>query len=432
MLLLLSLTLTINAISAATVNQSNSSYTGTTSNYSQKTTTTSSTTHYAAGSAAGSTKTIKVLIFSGTDTSTNCVNGLKTALSSANSNKLVSGVTFSYATSTKITSTILSGYDVLIMPGGSGGYYYLNSTSISGTAIKNFVASGKGYIGICAGAYAAAAHTNYYYNGWGIAPHVYCNPVSYEGLTTMAITSNGASVLNRTGTVTLAHYNGPAMYLKSSGAIIFGTYADNKTGYKGYADIVGDFYGSGRTVLIGSHPELSPQNPNIIANLILWATKTSTSSSNNSTTTPTTTTKVTLSQIAYAANIVKTYYASRGYLPSYVTINNTKINMPNFLYLLSKATTQINSKQTASITVKGVYSPTNPSGSYYYKSGAVTKSYFVYMANKIIRFNTSYNRAPNYVACNLGYVSFTKLIYMYSKILSFYRSTGRLPNYVTM
>ncbi|HEY0196598.1 MAG TPA: hypothetical protein VGC02_03390, partial [Methanobacterium sp.] len=62
-----------------------------------------------------------MLIYNGAYASANCVNGLKTVLTNANSNNLVSGVKFTYTTNTKITSSILSGYNVLIMPGGDGG-----------------------------------------------------------------------------------------------------------------------------------------------------------------------------------------------------------------------------------------------------------------------------------------------------------------------
>ncbi len=455
-LLLLSLTLPLNVVSAATVNQTTADNSAqenqvntltqtTTTNNSQKTTatstnknttttsstryegtpsnsdstSTSSSTQYAAGSA-GSSTIIKVLIYSGTGASANCVNGLKTALTIANTNKLVSGVTFSYATSTKLTSTILAGYDLLMMPGGSGGSVYLNT--ISKSVIQNFVKNGGGYMGICAGAYSAAAHTDGYYNGWGIAPHVYAKAVNYEGKTTMTITSTGAQVLKRSGTITLAHYNGAAMYLKTSGAKIFGTYADSKTGYKGYADIIGDFYGNGRTVLIGSHPELSPQYPDIIANLAVWATKTSTS-------TPTTS-KVTSSQVASAASTVKKYYETNKRLPTSVTINSYQVNMPKFLYLLTTATTQLNSGSTASISIKSVSAPSSISGTI--KSGTIAKSEFLTIAKSITNFINTNGRAPNFVTSSLGKMSYTKVIYMYSKILNFYKSYGRLPNTVSM
>jgi len=440
LLLILSLTLSLNAVTAATTNQTHTDdkTQGNQINTSTTTTNTSSTryegtpdtgtssTVSAAGSAlaAGSSDVIKVLIYSGTGASTNCVNGVKTALASANSNNLVSGVTFSYATSSTLTSTILSGYDLLVMPGGSGGSVYLNT--ISKSVIQNFVKNGGGYLGICAGAYAAAAHTDGYYDGWGIAPHVYAKAVSYEGKLNMTITSTGAQVLNRSGTITISHYNGAAMYLTSSSAKIFATYADSKTGYKGYADIVGDFYGNGRTVLIGSHPELSPQYPDIIANLIVWATSTSTSNNSN------TGTKVTISQVVSAASTVKNYYDKNSRLPNYVTINSTQISMAKFLYLLTTATKSLGSgsSTSTSINVKSVNAPSSASGTY--KSGSIAKSAYLTYAQNIINFINSNGRAPNYVTTSLGKISYTKMIYMYTKILTYYKTYSKLPNTVQM
>ncbi len=437
MLLILSLTLTLNAVSAATNNNSTAdsiskdkkvNTSTTTAKNNTQTKNTSSSTNYAAGSAAGSTKTIKVLIYSGTGASTNCVNGVKTSLATANSKKLLSGVKFTYATSSKLSSSILSGYNLLVMPGGSGGRVYLNTVSKS--VIQNYVKNGGGYIGICAGAFAAAAHVDGWYNGWGIAPHVYSKAPIYEGKLNISISSLGAGVFKRSGTETLIHYNGGAMYLKGSGAKIFATYADNKLGYKGYAAIVGDFYGKGRTVLVGPHPELAPQKPDIIASLIAWATKTPYTINKPTTSKPTTTPKVTVSQVTSAASSVKSFFEKNKRLPNTVTINGNSVSMPKFLNLLAATTTQINSKSTASIAIKSVSSPTKISGTI--KSGNVVKSEFLTIAKKITTFINTNGRAPNYVGTKLGNMSYTKIIYMFSKIVNFYKTNKRLPNYVAM
>lgn len=111
-------------------------------------------------------KVIKVLIYNGVYASNNGVNGIKNALNYANTNNVIPGVTFTYSTSKIINSVTLSPCNLLAMPGGNGGYYYLNSASISASAIKNFVYNGGGYLGICAGAYAAAQYTDGWYYGW--------------------------------------------------------------------------------------------------------------------------------------------------------------------------------------------------------------------------------------------------------------------------
>jgi glutamine amidotransferase-like uncharacterized protein len=463
-LLILTLTLPMNAVSAATINQTttddsdhfdkansstqayatdNNYETSTTSTQTNTTitdtsltnstryegtdtdssTTSNSSSEIAAGSAlaAGSTTIINVLIYSGTYAASSCVSGLKTALTYANNNNLLNGIQFTYGTSTVINAATLSGYDVLYMPGGSGGWYYLNYGNIDGTAIKNFVANGGGYLGICAGAYAAVANVDGWYSGWGIAPHVNAKVVNYEGTTNMQITSAGEDVLGRSGTVTLAHYNGAAMYV-NSGAVIFGTYADGKTGYQGYADIVGDYYGSGRTVLIGSHPELAPQYPDILANLIAWAANVQVSDPDPN--------SATLSQVATASSSVISFYEGNKRLPNYVTINDKQITMPQFLYLLATGTNQAYSGSTSAITIKNVNEPTSSSGSI--KSGSILKSEFVTIAQNLISYINTNGKAPGYVSTSLGNMSYENVVYMLSKIMNYYQTNNRLPSYVTM
>lgn len=431
LLIFLGLALTLNTgIAFATENTSgnhSSSYGFTSTTTSNNISTTNEgTIDYTTGSstqtysAAGSGQTIKVLIYSGSEASTNCVNGIINALDYANTYNVISNVLFSYTTSTVINSATLTGYDVLAMPGGSGGYYYLNSGSISGSAIKNFVASGNGYIGICAGAYSAAAHTDYYYDGWGIAPDVRCKPVAYEGALSLQITSAGQEVLGTSGTKTLVHYNGPAMYV-SGNAVTFATYADSSTGYKGYAAIVGDYYGNGRVVLCGPHPELSSLVPTFVSKLIYWAANGSSSTST-----------VTVKHVTSAGYRVQKFTDKYGRLPGYVLIDDTKYSMPEFLYLAAKANIQINSGSTSSITPKSIDLPSSLTGSYTYTSGNILKSEYSDMASRIVSFMNTYGRAPNYVSCSLGKISYSSVVYMFSKIMNFYNSNARLPNYVSM
>lgn len=368
--------------------------------------------------AAGATETIKVLIYNGNYASTNCVNGIKRALDYANTNNVIDGVIFTYATSTIINSAILSGYDALAMPGGSGGADYLESSSISGSAIRSFVANGGGYIGICAGAYAAAAHTDGWYDGWGVAPHIRCKEVNYEGGLSLQITSAGQQVLGTSGTKTLAHYNGPAMYV-SGNAVVFATYADGNTGYPGYAAIVGDYYGNGRVVLCGPHPELSPLVPTFVSQLINWAASGSSSSST-----------ITVNQVATAASSVKSFYETNYRLPNYVTTSSGQLSMSQFLYVLATGTTQANTGSTTPITIKTVTSPPNPIEQL--KSGTIAKSEYLNLAKTIKNFVDTNGRLPNYVTTSLGKMRYDSLVYMFSKIMNFYKTNGRLPTTVSV
>lgn len=421
----------VNDNSTSQLNQSGNSTITNQSSVKSNNISNSNNSEIAAGSLAAetTTTTINVLIYSGAYASASCVNGMKTALEYANSHNLIPGIQFTYATSTVINSAILASYDVLNMPGGSGGANYLNSGSISASAIKSFVSSGKGYIGICAGAYAGAARVDGMYNGWGVAPHVNAKAVSYIGNLSMQLTSAGQQLLGRSGTVNIHHYNGAAMYVTGGNAVIFGTYADSKTGYKGYADIVGDQYGNGRSVLIGSHPELSPQYPDILANLIVWAANKSTNHTPDPDPEPVLG-NVTVSQVSSAASSVKSYFETNRKLPNYVTISNSQVTMPQFLYILAKGTLQANNGSKTAITMKNINSAASPSGTF--KAGLIQKTEFISMALNMKNFMDTNGRAPNYVNSSLGRISFNSLVYMYSKIMNYYNTNNKLPGNVAV
>jgi glutamine amidotransferase-like uncharacterized protein/uncharacterized protein YpmS len=447
MVLLLALTLTINtgfvsATNNTTINQSNHNISfnnpsnNTTSNqlkYPINTTnpleginTTNSsaatltTKLEASNNSISTTKTIKVLIYDGIYSIDDCVTGIEDALKITDTENLVPGYYFTYATSTIINAAILASYDVLAMPGGTAGSDYLSSNSISGTAIKNFVASGKGYLGICAGAYSGSYYVNDMYHAWGVAPDVSCEHPDQEGNLTVQITSAGQQLFGYGGIIIMAHYNGPAMYVTgtSSNVVTFATYADNILGYKGYGAIMGDSYGNGRSVLVGPHPELYPTYPSMVVKLILWAAN------------PTAPSTVTVKQVAAAASSVKTFIDKNNRLPNYVTISNQKISVSQFGYELAKATTQVNNGVNTMITIGKINPSPSPTGNI--TTGKILKSEYLSIAQSLISFITANGRSPNYVNTSLGKMSFNSVVYLFSKIMSFYNTNNRLPNYVTM
>jgi glutamine amidotransferase-like uncharacterized protein len=205
-----------------------------------------------------STSVVKVLIFDGKGVMSTSVDGIEDCLNQSNQENLTPGIKFEYSTSTEINSKTLSGYDILILPGGEAPEY-LQSDDINSADIKQFIDSGKGYLGICAGAYAASNRVDGLYSGWGLASDVNTKNVGYEGLLNLSTTSTGTNLINA-NTTTIMHDAGPAMYTNNTHTIM-ATYADNHTGYEGFAAIVEDNYGAGRVVLSGSHPEMDPKIP---------------------------------------------------------------------------------------------------------------------------------------------------------------------------
>ncbi|HEY0196613.1 MAG TPA: BPL-N domain-containing protein [Methanobacterium sp.] len=215
-------------------------------------------------------KEVKVLAYSGSNTDENCVYLMGKILDQSNSQNMVPGVKFVYNTTKVINSQTLSDCDVLIMPGSSKGYDYISNEDVNVDDLKSFVSSGKGFIGICAGAYSAAQYTDNWYYGWGLAPNVINIPYLEVGNVTIDATSAGNEVLGYSDKF-ISHINGPAMYTSGDGVVTFATYTYTNSSYGGYAAIVGDRYGDGRTVLSGVHPELTPQHPEILVKLIIWA-----------------------------------------------------------------------------------------------------------------------------------------------------------------
>lgn len=215
-------------------------------------------------------KVVKVLVYSGNDTSENSINQIKKCMDQANSKNLVPGVKFVYDTSKIINNQTLSGYDVLIMAGSETGFNYINNDDVNVADLKSFVASGKGFIGICAGAYSAANYTAYWDNGWGLAPSIINLPFLEKGNVTIQATSEGTGIIGKDVRM-ISHINGPAMNISGYGAVAFATYTDSNSKYNGYAAIIGDHYGEGRIVLSGVHPELSPQQAELLAKLIMWS-----------------------------------------------------------------------------------------------------------------------------------------------------------------
>ena len=139
---------------------------------------------------------------------------------------------------------------------------------------------------------------------------------------------------------------------------------------------------------------------------------------------------MTVKQVAFAASIVKTFIDKNNTLPNYVTISNQQITVPQFLYQLAKATIQVNSGVTTSITISNVNSSPAPSGNF--TSGKILKSEYLSIAQTLISFITTNSRTPNYVNTSLGKMSYTSVVYLFSKIMNFYDTNNRLPNYVSM
>lgn len=404
----IALTLSLGVVSAAdTTKKSNVN-----SNFKK----TSSNTVSSEGTST--TKTIKVLIYSGQYSIGSCVSGIKTSLKTANSKKLAPGYKFTYATANTINSKTLRGYDVVAFPGGRDGDYYVRSGKISISAVKSFIKSGKGYLGICAGAYSGVKSVKGYYKAWGVAPHTVSTRPWVEGNVGMKIEPAGKALFGRSGTIPIAHYNGPAMYASGGEIVTFATYADNKCRSKGLGAITGDFYGKGRVVLSGPHPELVPRQPGILAKLVVWA-------ANKDRKQPKLYTTVSKTQVATAATNVKAYYQKNKKLPNTVNIGGNTYTLQQYTYLVTQAIKKASSGST-SIYVRPIGAAPKPGGTY--KARTLYKVTYLMYIDRLKSFITSNGRMPNYQTTSFGKISFKKYAYIYTLILDHYSIKLKLPS----
>ena len=135
-------------------------------------------------------------------------------------------------------------------------------------------------------------------------------------------------------------------------------------------------------------------------------------------------------QISAASSKVKSYYDTNHKLPSYVNINNHKVSMAQFLQLVTDDIYQLSNKKTTSITLKDVAAPSNSGENV--KTGQLTKAQYISLAKATRSYIYSNAKAPNYENTSLGNIKFQNLVYSFSKILAFQATNNRLPNYVSV
>jgi len=165
---------------------------------------------------------------------------------------------------TYIEKNVLIGkFDAIHFPGGNSGYYIDNINSVGLQNIRNFVSTGGGYIGICAGGYFACDRVIwegstydhpldlFYGVGYGAIDEI----ASWPGYTMTTININLANPINKYESPTeyILYYGGAAYYPDELQEMnVVGTYSL----FNDDAAIINFGYGNGRVVLIGPHPEI--------------------------------------------------------------------------------------------------------------------------------------------------------------------------------
>ncbi len=140
-------------------------------------------------------------------------------------------------------------------------------------------------------------------------------------------------------------------------------------------------------------------------------------------------------EITKSAGNLKLFVDSNHRAPNTVSVYNTgnvkqTVNTQQFLYLATKATTNINKNITTPITIKTTAKPTGPSESL--TGSSLTKAQYLTVANNVATFISKNGKAPNFATTPIGKIRYDNLVYTYSKILNYYGVNKRLPNTVSV
>ncbi|MGL4670079.1 MAG: transglutaminase domain-containing protein [Methanobacteriaceae archaeon] len=138
-------------------------------------------------------------------------------------------------------------------------------------------------------------------------------------------------------------------------------------------------------------------------------------------------TTLTHTSILSAASSIASYVKKYGKLPNYVTISGYNFSMPEFLYLLTKATENTYKNNKASITIRyDVKNPPKASGANILKK-YFTKAGYYDAAKKISAYIIKYKVAPNFATTKVGKAQYQTLVYTYAQILDYYKKYKKLP-----
>lgn len=183
----------------------------------------------------------------------------------------------------EIRDGVLKDYDVIILPGGSGGKQARLLMPAGREAIRTFVRNGGGYVGICAGSYLASSH--YKWSLGLINARVWDRQHWARGKTqvTLSLTPSGREVLsNAQEQFKVFYQNGPLLVpdnqpdlpgyevlarfqteVATNGAPVeamVGTHA-----------IIRSKFGAGRVICFSPHPETKNGPKSLMASGVYWA-----------------------------------------------------------------------------------------------------------------------------------------------------------------
>lgn len=188
-------------------------------------------------------------------------------------------------TTADIADNVLDSLDAIIIPGGSGKSQYLNLGALNQQRIKDFIAKGKGAVGICAGAYLFSSTPGYTCLGLNGEQAI---DIEHDnrghGLAKFTLCGDGEKIfpeLAGRDTSYVIYYEGPVFIKNPSDSIQSATLAimesdvheegdapANMTNGKPF--FVANNYGKGRVFSTIAHPEATPGMMWMIPRMVRW------------------------------------------------------------------------------------------------------------------------------------------------------------------
>ena len=237
-------------------------------------------------------RSLAIGLFDGSGTSSNGRKNVIRTLAST------TGMAVNYLGPADLQPEVLSQFDVLVFPGGSGSRQAAAIGKTGADNVRNFVQGGGGYVGICAGAYLCSAHYPWSLNI--IDTHVFTGSQEIEGLgkkqmwfrggpanVKLQFSEAGIQLLGRINmvdcaTIEVRYQNGPIVSrrhypgLCPFTTIAFfrsenGLYPPQRDTMIDTPAIVTAPFGGGRVVSIGPHPEATKGLEHIVTSLVQWS-----------------------------------------------------------------------------------------------------------------------------------------------------------------
>lgn len=184
-----------------------------------------------------------------------------------------------------IANGVLKDLDAIIIPGGEGVTQYMNLGEENMERIRNFIRSGKGAVGICAGAYLFTDTPEYacmHINGGKAIDIEHDN--RGHGISAFSLTAEGKKLfpeLAKRDKSYVMYYEGPVLVKSDSIPIPYTTMAIMETDVheEGNAPanmtnnrpfFIANEYGKGRVFSSISHPEATPGMMWMIPRMVRW------------------------------------------------------------------------------------------------------------------------------------------------------------------